>query len=205
MLKNLKIPFIIIASFFVGAASLYAWSEYTATQQQSNQVTAKPEQKKVAAPSQADPNDEQNEELNLELPPRNTPSPTPVSEKVAPPVPAKGSISGTLGYPSSFIPPLTVYAISEKDPKVYFSVKTQTNQQAFTLELVEPGTYVLVAYPEDTSELAGGYTKAVACGLSVECKDHSLVSVSVEAGKTVSGVEIKDWYAPEGTFPKKPQ
>jgi len=52
--------------------------------------------------------------------------------------------------------------------------------------------------------LAGAYTPAVACGLRAECTDHSVIRVAVTGGQTASGVDILDWYAPAGAFPKRP-
>lgn len=114
-----------------------------------------------------------------------------------------GSIKGVLGYPSSGIPPLKVYAISTTDSSVFFFTQTTLNQDAFTLEDVAPGTYNIVAYAE--GNLAGGWTEMVPCGLSVECTDHSFIPVDVKAGETASGVEVRDWYAPDGTFPAMPK
>ncbi len=114
----------------------------------------------------------------------------------------KGIIKGTLGYPSEGIPPLEIYAISSTDDSKYFFIKTAQNQNSFEIEDVDPGTYYVLAYAE--SNFAGGWTKAVPCGLTVDCNDHSLIEVEVKAGKTASGIEVKDWYAPENTFPSRP-
>lgn len=114
-----------------------------------------------------------------------------------------GTIKGELGYPAEMIPPLDVYAISSVDSTKFFALKTNANQQSFTITDVEPGTYVLVAYSGAT--YAGGYTKSVPCGLSVDCNDHTLIPVTVKAGETNGEAQIKDWYAPEGTFPTKPK
>ena len=113
-----------------------------------------------------------------------------------------GNIKGTLGYPSEGIPPLEVYAISTTDSSNYFFIKTSQNQNSFEIEDVDPGTYYVLAYSE--SNFAGGWTKAVPCGLSVDCNDHSLTPVVVKAGVTTSGIELKDWYAPENFFPSRP-
>lgn len=126
-----------------------------------------------------------------------TPQPTETEQKT-------GSISGTLGYPSEAIPPLTVYALSKGGSGKNFFVKTAQDQSTFTIEDVEPGIYHVVAYT-DEFKLLGGWTKMVSCGLSVNCTDHSLIPVTVVAGETATGVEVKDWYAPEGTFPPRPQ
>lgn len=129
--------------------------------------------------------------------------PTLTPEIVEPtPTNLKGSITGKLGYPSEGIPELTVYAFDSFDQKKYLMIKTKVNQSEFTIPDVIPGTYYLVAYA--SAEYSGGYTKAVACGLSVECTDHSLIKVEVSPGKTASDVEIRDWYAPANTFPKMP-
>ncbi len=116
---------------------------------------------------------------------------------------ANGSISGALGYPSSGIPPLAVYAISKDDPKRFSFVLTNLNQNNYAIKDLAPGIYVVVAYVTD-SKLSGGWTKAVPCGLSVSCTDHSLTPVTVKSGENVTGIDIKDWYAPEGTFPPRP-
>src|SRR3989344_7055098 len=113
-----------------------------------------------------------------------------------------GTIKGTLGYPAEGIPPLEVYALSTTDNSKFFFIKTSQNQNSFEIEDVDPGTYYVLAYSE--SNFAGGWTKAVPCGLSVDCNDHSLIEVEVIAGKTTSGVKIKDWYAPENFFPSRP-
>lgn len=122
------------------------------------------------------------------------------------PTPSLASISGSLGYPSSFIPPLRVYALNPSSGE-FFKVDTDQNQGNYTLD-VKPGTYLVFAYTRaadgQAGGLAGGYTPAVACGLSVNCTDHTLTPVTVADGQAVTGIDVKDWYAPEGTFPAPP-
>lgn len=130
------------------------------------------------------------------------PTPT-IAPDAEPEEQAPGTIEGTLGYPSEGIPPLEVYAFNAGDKSIYFKTKTTQNQGTYALEKVPPGTYVVVAYAG--SNYAGGYSKAVPCGLSVICTDHSLIPVEVKTGETTKGVDLKDWYAPENTFPQKPQ
>ncbi len=114
----------------------------------------------------------------------------------------KGQIEGTLGYPSSGIPPLAVYAKNTTTDEV-FMISTKENQTDFTFPELPPGMYHVFAYTMDGG-LSGGHTKAVECGLSVQCTDHALVEIEVKAGSETQEVEVKDWYAPEGTFPPKP-
>jgi len=115
-----------------------------------------------------------------------------------------GGISGTLGYPSDAIPPLWVVAFQSNDLKKFQKVETAKNQSTFVISNLAPGNYVIVAYPKTNDPLQGGYSKAVPCGLLASCTDHSLIPVTVEAGKMAKGVKVTDWYAPENTFPPKP-
>ena len=107
-----------------------------------------------------------------------------------------------MSYPSEFIPPLRVFAY-EVGTQNYFFVDTVENQPTYRIDNLPTGYYEVIAYTLD-GRLAGGYTQAVPCGLSVECTDHTLIQVPVNSGQTVTGVDPADWYAPEGTFPPPP-
>lgn len=113
-----------------------------------------------------------------------------------------GSISGTLSYPSEYIPALMVVA-RNTFTNSYQYVITVENQNTYQINNLGPGNYTVVAYVLDSS-LAGGYSQAVPCGLSANCTDHSLIPVTVYAGQVSSGVNPQDWYAPPGSFPAKP-
>lgn len=181
--------------FILGAGAILSWSAYSKTQQEN--VLLK-EQLGVHASPEASPSNPSEKKMMVV-----SPSPT-VGDEVTVPTEQTGSISGTTGYPSESIPPLEIFAFKANDHTEYFKTTTQTNQQSFTIDAVTPGDYVVVAYPIGTDGLTGGYTQAVPCGLSVACTDHSLIEVSVAVGETVSGVEVKDWYAPSDLFPAKP-
>lgn len=185
----MKTPFIVLVAIFIGFASYYVFDRYQ---------TLKVENENLKA--------------SVTTSPRPTASTRPVTDVTAtmqpsasPAVAQTGSVTGTLGYPSSGIPPLEVFAFNSQDLDEYYSVKTNTNQATFTINNIKPGQYVFVAYPQDSDQLAGGYSKMVPCGLLASCTDHSLIPVTISAGVTNQNiVEIKDWYAPEGTFPAKP-
>jgi len=117
-----------------------------------------------------------------------------------------GTISGGLGYPSEFIPPMALVAFRIGGaPNEYYYVLTQQNQDSYQIGGLPSGTYHVVAYPMlDGSTLAGGYSQAVLCGLNVNCNDHSLIPVNVTAGQNSPGVDPVDWYSPPGTFPSNP-
>jgi hypothetical protein len=180
--------------FGLGAGAFYAWSQYAMMQEENTILKAQLEK----APQQPEIIAEET------LAPAESASPTAAMEEKKQ-VPQNGAISGTIGYPSEGIPPMTVYAMKQGDKTTYFKLNTKQNQQTFTLTDLPVGTYVVFAYPQDTEALVGGYSKAVPCGLAVDCKDHSLIPVVVTANKTTPNVAIKDWYAPEGSFPAKPQ
>ena len=126
---------------------------------------------------------------------------TPSADSVTP-TPAPGSISGTLSYPSEGIPPLRVVAFNI-DGLSYRFVETLANVGTYQITGLAPGTYHVVAYSMDGT-IAGGYTPAVACGLSVICTEHSLLDVVVLAGQDTPNIAPSDWYAPDGSFPPMP-
>ena len=113
-----------------------------------------------------------------------------------------GSISGSLSYPSEYIPAQRVFAF-QVGSENYFYVDTAENQTTYKIDNLPTGYYTVVAYRMD-GRLAGGYTHAVPCGLSVDCTDQSLIEVPVNIGEVVTGVDPADWSAPEGTFPPAP-
>ena len=129
-------------------------------------------------------------------------------ENAFPPMPGTalsggtGSITGSLSYPSEHIPPLRVFAF-QVGSENYFYVDTAENQTSYQLDNLPTGYYTVVAYRKD-GRLAGGYTHAVPCGLSVECTDQSLIEFAVNIGEVVTGIDPADWSAPEGTFPPPP-
>ncbi len=144
--------------------------------------------------------------LTVYPPPTYTPAPSATLAPSATPTLRPAEISGKLGYPADHIPPLTVVAFNLKSGE-HFKVDTALNQMDFRFEGLPAGLYHLVAYPQEgiPAGFAGGYTRAVACGLSVDCTDHTLVDVPLAAGQQVEGIQITDWYAPQlGEFPPNP-
>lgn len=115
-----------------------------------------------------------------------------------------GSISGKLSYPSNFIPSLAVVAyVAGGSPLDYYYVIMNEGSSTYQLDNLPPGNYYVVAYVIGGG-LNGGYSQAVPCGLSVECGDHSLIAVTVNAGQVTYNVDPGDWYAPDGSFPAYP-
>jgi hypothetical protein len=98
-----------------------------------------------------------------------------------------GAITGRLGYPSDFVPPVTVYAISVSNPNVWFSTDTPrfgnplsatpppggptwppAGRGYYLIGGITPGTYYVIAYrndspdPPDLKDRPAGYTQAAA-------------------------------------------
>jgi hypothetical protein len=112
-----------------------------------------------------------------------------------------GLITGDLSFPSEQIPALTIIATRIDNGKnTYYSIQTADGQSSYALR-VDPGVYNVVAYAGD---FAGGYSEYVICGLGINCGDHDLLPVSVQAGDMLSDINPGDWYAPVGTFPMRP-
>lgn len=115
-----------------------------------------------------------------------------------------GTITGELGFPGEYVPALIIAAIPVQGGGTYL-MDTKDGDITFNMTGIAPGQYYIVAYQRETPSFAGGYTKFALTNMTVsDPQDHTLIPVTVEIGKTVSGVRIRDWYAPEGTFPPLP-
>lgn len=127
-----------------------------------------------------------------------TPTPLPVVPTATPEPVGNGTVSGALGYPSEFIPPMKIY-FENVDTADVLTLSTRENQADYSKSL-PPGTYHVYAWL-DGFGLGGAYTAAVPCGLSVDCTDHTLLPVVVAAGTPTEGIDILDWYGPPGSIP----
>ena len=121
--------------------------------------------------------------------------------------PQVGAITGRFGYPSDFIPPVIVYAISTTDARVWYSVAFAgfgnpprpslppgASQATYTITGVAPGTYWVVAYRTD-GQLPdpGYYSHQPDCFRATQsgpCSDISLMVATVIAGQTTSGIDV---------------
>jgi len=156
---------------------------------------------------------------SVSTPTLSTPSPT--AQATATPQP--GTITGRLGYPSEGIPPLTVYAISTVDQRIWFSVDVARfppplvtprptgtfapgTEPRYTITAVAPGTYYVLAYRNDGQQPDGPslFSRRVACrtgGAPSTCvppEDPSLAIVTVNPGQTTTDIDIVDWVGPAG-------
>lgn len=113
-----------------------------------------------------------------------------------------GTVIGNVCYPSEYIPAMNVYLKNKETGKIY-SLDLHENQKPFKFKKIPEGNYIAFAYTvqevstdlnNKTSIASGGYTHAVPCGLTVECKDHSLIIFKVEKGKATKNIQICDWF-----------
>jgi hypothetical protein len=122
-----------------------------------------------------------------------------------------GSISGLVNCACGGLPAQDVYAISTDGARFYVT-QTVPGQAHWRILGVPVGQYFVYAaeriarteagtYPSPP-RFASGYTKAIACGLTVYCTDHSPVVVEVRPGQETPGAETFDWYADD--FPLVP-
>ncbi len=117
-----------------------------------------------------------------------------------------GSISGKLSYPSEFLPPMRVCAISADGGSRFGCVITRENQRTYRIDNLAPATYYVLAYVKDGGvHSTGAFTRAVRCGVGQpRCTDGSLIPVTLGEGNSITGVDPGDFYTPSGGWPKEP-
>ena len=103
-----------------------------------------------------------------------------------------GTVKGELCYPSEGNPSLRVLLRNiEKGNEI--TLITKNGQNTFEFKNVPTGHYSAYAYNDELGN-GGGYTPAVACGLTIACKDHKLIEFEVKTGETTEKIKICDWY-----------
>ena len=142
-------------------------------------------------------------QVEVETPSSGEQNPTPTDPATEVPSPiatdepasnaSTGTVTGKVCYPSEFIPPMTAY-FRNTQTGTLSELTIAENQASFRVDL-QPGTYEAFAYLEN-GEGGGSYSQAVACGLTVDCPDHSLITFDVQAGQTTPDIDLCDWYEP---------
>ena len=108
-----------------------------------------------------------------------------------------GAITGTVTFPTRFVPSMTVY-VSDLDTSRVRSVQLARGQANFTVA-VPSGRYLVFLAPNEPGapNIYGAYTQYSLCALhdaDDKCADHALVSVAVTARAPHASVTIDDWY-----------
>ena len=113
-----------------------------------------------------------------------------------------GELNGVLCYPSEYIPKMNVYLKEKNSDKIY-KLTTVENQRLYKFTDIAYGDYVAYAYTVDKTmsdingveyKSSGGYTHAVPCGLTVKCKDHSLIEIKIDKKIYSDTISICDFY-----------
>lgn len=116
-----------------------------------------------------------------------------------------GKISGSLGYPSDYIPEMGVCAENTDGQDMYCTYEVLEDDDytyGYGYEVsVPPGDYNVFAHLVDP-ETSIGYTdedrayhsRFVKCGMGAECSDHKPIKVEVERYQHVTGINPIDWY-----------
>jgi hypothetical protein len=105
-----------------------------------------------------------------------------------------GIITGELGYPSGWVPPMTIYARETRSGEVFFA---RTNSSpaltGYALQVSAPGTYRVFAWTTAgtiTEESLGSYYCGGSARGCVVPADTGLMEITVLPGDTLRGVDI---------------
>ncbi len=115
-----------------------------------------------------------------------------------------GTIEGSLGYPSDFIPEMSVCAVETKTKESYCTMEMLENEKfmygiGYSLEIPE-GSYQIYAQLEDSENTSfkkgykAYYSKFVTCGMDIKCDSHKPITVKIKGGETLSDIDPQDWY-----------
>lgn len=109
-----------------------------------------------------------------------------------------GSISGTLSYPSEYMPAdMRVCAESAASKTTTCTSRTSNKGRRTTYLLpVEPGDYFVYAATRDAPGYKAYWSEFVRCGSDAKCKSHKPILVRVLANSRLTGIDPQDWYVP---------
>lgn len=121
------------------------------------------------------------------------PEPAP-EERPAPsaPAPADGVIRGQLSFPSDYLPADLQVCAREVDSGEVFC-NSQKAGNGYSLP-VPPGAYEVWAQTRDWPGVRAFFSEFVRCGSTVECTDHTPITVAVDSGGEATGIDPGDWY-----------
>jgi hypothetical protein len=115
--------------------------------------------------------------------------------------PAPGIASGRVCYPSEHIPAMVAF-FKDISTENLDELQIMSNQTSYQVELL-PGQYVAYAWAA-SYQVAGMYSKAVPCGLTASCNDHSPQVFTVQPGQATTGIDLCDWVIPVEQLPIPP-
>jgi hypothetical protein len=109
-----------------------------------------------------------------------------------------GTISGSVGYPSDYIPEDMIVCaeeISSGDEYCEEMIDGDdfTYNKGYIVDVPYGDYYVYASIPGDTYRAY--YSEFVPCGLSVDCPSHDPISVTVDStSNELTGIDPIDWY-----------
>lgn len=109
-----------------------------------------------------------------------------------------GSISGSVGYPSEFIPEDMIVCAENLDTDVeYCEEIIEGDEYTYNLGYVVEvpyGEYNVYAKLSD-DDYKAYYSEFVPCGMSVDCPSHDPITVTVDADSSeITEIDPIDWY-----------
>lgn len=112
---------------------------------------------------------------------------------------SRGSIEGSLGYPSNYIPKTMSVCAENSETKETTCTDQQLLDKKYSYGIgykleVAPGTYTVYAKDPSWGDYKAYYSDFVACGLTTGCGSHNAIEIKVETGKTTDKVDPVDWY-----------
>jgi hypothetical protein len=111
-----------------------------------------------------------------------------------------GIITGSLSYPSEFMPNLETCAVNIQTAESYCTYQmiqgpNFTYSYGYQIE-IPPGSYQVYTKINDQYETYKSYySKFITCGGEYTCTDHTPITVQVTAGETIRNIDPGDWYA----------
>lgn len=110
-----------------------------------------------------------------------------------------GTVEGSLGYPSEFIPDdMKICAekiVTKEQYCTGIHIKDAKYQygEGYKIDL-QPGDYYVFATVPNLQNYKAYYSEFVTCGNRVDCPSHNPIKVTVKSGQTTGGIDPQDWY-----------
>ena len=111
-----------------------------------------------------------------------------------------GVITGSLSYPSEYMPNLETCAINIQTNESYCTYQmiqgpNFTYGYGYQIE-VPAGYYQVYTKVNDEYETYKSYySKFITCGGEYTCTDHTPITIQVQAEETIRNIDPGDWYA----------